>query len=280
MLKHYTKARAAKLKRLKISDIDSPIRIKIYWLNSSSSDTVSQELHKHTFYEAHFVLEGSMHYQDKDGTIFDLSCGNGILFAPHFGHSLISSSPDLLRFSITFLPLDVEFAMPTQCFSITDTLIQCMDTILYEVDQKSILSPSLVQNRIFEILCELFRLAGVDKPFNFLTEDNSEDLIIAKAKQYIADNKETMLECKDVAAHCHFNAQYISRIFLKRTGVSLLEYIHGQKMEQAEELLGDSSLSLKQISVKLGFANEYYFNTFFKRRNGISPGEFRKLLCK
>ena len=42
-------------------------------------------------------------------------------------------------------------------------------------------------------------------------------------------------------------------------------------------VMNESELSLKEISERLNFANEYYFNTFFKKYSGMTPGEYRKM---
>lgn len=98
------------------------------------------------------------------------------------------------------------------------------------------------------------------------------------AIKYIEDNKHILPTCNDIAEYCHFNAKYLNRIFKKATGKTLLEYIHETKRKDAEKLLSETDKTLREISESLGFENEYYFNTFFKRLNGIAPGEFRRLI--
>jgi AraC-like DNA-binding protein len=47
-----------------------------------------------------------------------------------------------------------------------------------------------------------------------------------------------------------------------------------------EKLLSDPSLSLRQISEKMEFNNEYHFNSFFKKYAGMTPGAYRKSVVK
>ena len=111
---------------------------------------------------------------------------------------------------------------------------------------------------------------------NFFEENHA----ITAAKRYIDDNTGLFLTCEDVAAYCHYNSKYLGRLFKEETGKTMLEYIHSKKSKEAEHLLASSELSLSEISDALGFENEYYFNTFFKRINGISPGTYRRLIKK
>ena len=45
-----------------------------------------------------------------------------------------------------------------------------------------------------------------------------------------------------------------------------------------EKLLSDPTLSLREISEIMGFNNEYYFSTFFKKHGGSPPGEYRRMI--
>ena len=57
--------------------------------------------------------------------------------------------------------------------------------------------------------------------------------------------------------------------------MTMLKYIHKTKIEQAQYYLENTNISLEEISASLGFANEYYFNSFFKRYIGVAPGAYR-----
>ncbi len=46
-------------------------------------------------------------------------------------------------------------------------------------------------------------------------------------------------------------------------------------MQQAQGLLAQDSLSVKQVAYELGFRSDAHFCTLFQRRTGMSPGEFR-----
>ena len=74
---------------------------------------------------------------------------------------------------------------------------------------------------------------------------------------------------------------------LMNTGVAALCYaaylaltvyvsINAHLMAQAKWLLGSSSLSVLEISYRLGFQNQSHFGTFFKRHEGLPPAAFRK----
>jgi len=62
----------------------------------------------------------------------------------------------------------------------------------------------------------------------------------------------------------------------KETGISPKEYISQRILATAKELLMAQSLSITQISEKLGFQYPQHFTRFFKKYTGVTPIEFRK----
>lgn len=67
----------------------------------------------------------------------------------------------------------------------------------------------------------------------------------------------------------------VLQVFKKRFGISPVQYLLGRKMELAADLLRQSALSVKEIAVQLGFADQYYFSALFKRKLGVSPLHYR-----
>ena len=57
-------------------------------------------------------------------------------------------------------------------------------------------------------------------------------------------------------------------------------YIQRKKIDYSIELLKNKDLSLSAISTMLGFPNEYYFNTYFKKAVGLPPGAYRNINLK
>lgn len=61
-------------------------------------------------------------------------------------------------------------------------------------------------------------------------------------------------------------------------GSSPNSYIDEALVRQAKSLLSSTSLSIQQISDRLGFRNQSHFGTFFKRRTSLSPKAFKTLI--
>lgn len=66
------------------------------------------------------------------------------------------------------------------------------------------------------------------------------------------------------------------RLFKEAFGTTPYSYVLEKRVGLAKKLLTDTNLTIKQISDKLCFADEYYFSNFFKKKAGVTPSAYRK----
>lgn len=93
--------------------------------------------------------------------------------------------------------------------------------------------------------------------------------VIFKAVNYIRDNYHSIC-LEDVAAAVGLNPTYFSRIFKEETGKSYTEYLNRIRVEVSKELL-KKGVPLAQIAQRVGFNDQSYFTTIFKKYEGVSP---------
>lgn len=94
---------------------------------------------------------------------------------------------------------------------------------------------------------------------------------------YIRDNYQNNELClHDIARFANVSPAYLSALFKKNTEVSISDTITSTRIEAACQYLKNSSLSLREISEKCGYANQYYFSTSFKKSKGMSPSAYRE----
>lgn len=102
--------------------------------------------------------------------------------------------------------------------------------------------------------------------------DNSMQLAI----QFIDDNIFSNISMQDVATHVNMSYNYFSKQFNDYTGLSYPNYILKIKMELAQEYLQNPTTKMKDISNKLGYANQNIFSRAFKKYTGMYPQEYKK----
>lgn len=95
-------------------------------------------------------------------------------------------------------------------------------------------------------------------------------------RSFIAEQVHNSISREDVARHVHLHPDYLSRLFKKETGKSVIEYILEEKMELAKRLLSDTDMSISDIAVYLGYSNFSYFARVFKNTVQMSPKQYRR----
>ena len=80
----------------------------------------------------------------------------------------------------------------------------------------------------------------------------------------------------DIAGEANVSPAYLSALFKKKQGLSISDYITTQRIHAACRYLTATNMTLKEISMKCGYANQYYFSTSFKKKMGITPSAYRE----
>ena len=94
---------------------------------------------------------------------------------------------------------------------------------------------------------------------------------------YIKENFEHSSLClSDIARHANISPAYLSSLYKKVSGQSISDTITSLRIDSACRYLKETNLSLKEISNKCGYANQYYFSNSFKKKLGISPSAYRE----
>jgi len=67
-------------------------------------------------------------------------------------------------------------------------------------------------------------------------------------------------------------------LFLKKLGMTPMEYVTGWRMEIAKRILGETANSVADAAEKAGYASDSAFARVFKKETGMTPAGFRKLV--
>ena len=95
---------------------------------------------------------------------------------------------------------------------------------------------------------------------------------------YIKSNYTNSDLClNELAKYANVSPSYLSALFKKTENVSISEVITNIRIDAACKMLETSILSLKEISDKCGYANQYYFSTTFKKKKNMTPSAYRDL---
>ena len=97
-----------------------------------------------------------------------------------------------------------------------------------------------------------------------------------RCRSYIDEHfSQVILPC-EVADACGINVRYMSRLFKRFDDRTPQEYIIQLKLNKAATLLLTLDLSVKDVSLYVGFEDQYHFSRSFKKLYGLSPQNYRK----
>ena len=95
-------------------------------------------------------------------------------------------------------------------------------------------------------------------------------------KEYLDNHIDRNVSLKDLGELVYLSESQVVRIFKKNLGKTPHEYSLEIKLEQAQKLLSNSNLMIKEIAEQLKFCDEHYFSYIFKKKTGKTPKEYRK----
>ena len=101
------------------------------------------------------------------------------------------------------------------------------------------------------------------------------EFYIHEALTYIEHTFQNEITIEDIAGVCGLNRTYFGKIFKEALGKTPQEFLLNYRMLKAAELLKLTSLSIGDIGLAVGYANQMHFSRAFKNNYGISPREWR-----
>lgn len=103
---------------------------------------------------------------------------------------------------------------------------------------------------------------------------------IMDAVSYIESYYSLNPSLKKIARAVNLSPSYFSRLFHEQLGKSYSEYLNNVKLRHASILLVQTKKSIMEIAQETGYCHGNYLNEQFKKRMGLTPGQFRKKSCR
>jgi LacI family transcriptional regulator len=103
-----------------------------------------------------------------------------------------------------------------------------------------------------------------------------DDRHIAAALKHIREQACTGLDVESILKVVPLSRSVLERRFAQILGTSPKAEILRIRLDRVCRLLAESDLSLAEVAQKAGFEHPEYMNRLFKKKMGITPGEFRK----
>lgn len=177
-------------------------------------------------------------------------------------------SKGLLFFGATEIPI----------VSIPETMVsdfeKSWDIFCNEMKNSDILQQDMLQALLKRFLILSVRILRKNKNFDRI-DINQGDVI--REFNYLVERH--FAEHHDVAFYAsqlNKSPKTLSNLFSMVSDRAPINIIHDRIMIHARRQINYSSLSIKEIAYELGYDNIQTFSRFFKAKEGVSPGHYRK----
>lgn len=267
------------------------LRVDILWLGyhvaapGQSSIVYRAGVHKHSFFELHFCLNGSCEYQVKDRR-YTIMPGEMIFLRAKEIHSLISKTEDFSKVALGFDIISRDDNLSTTIYELlsrrpsfienkTDKIADLFYCILEECAARKTGYIEAIQAELLLIILQCARMAenGSEHQPTFVQRI---DRRVAEINAYIEEHMQERITCTEIAKNIHLSTRQLNRVVQNEFGMPVSAYIDRLKCEHAKNLLLHSDMPISLIAISTGFASEFSFSKFFKRVEGMAPSQFRR----
>lgn len=148
---------------------------------------------------------------------------------------------------------------------IVSTAYDKLKKIIADEDKASILERKNIVNGM---ILELFRLSNLN------CEEDQCNMKIKNAISWLTDNYTKDISIAELSQKYYLSESHFRRYFKLYTGRSPREFINSLRISKAKGLL-KKGLTIKEVSLSVGYKDVFYFMRLFKQTSGVSCGKFR-----
>ena len=236
----------------------------------------------HNFWEIVLVLDGKLGIT-AGSRVHILKKGQAVIHPPMEFHSLWSeggTSPTVVIFSFSADNMPAlsskinEFdnlCKPLEILSMMkDSFVMQHGTNFTGIKNHSDIAHQLA---IKELECFILYLINNRTSANHVLQTQTARNF-SKAVNILEKNIDKNLSVKDIAVLCNMGVVSLKKIFSKYAGMGIMSYFTNMKITSAIKML-KSGMNVCETANALGFSNQNYFSTVFKRVTGYPPSHYK-----
>lgn len=144
-------------------------------------------------------------------------------------------------------------------------------TFLGSNKSKDALVDLMVKELIIRLLQTRAKSILVDK--SILFDNNRMAFVVKYMREHLTEN----INVNKLADKACMSTSNFHRTFKNTLGESPIDFLNGERIQFAKNLIQNTSGRFSDIAVKAGFNNTSYFNRQFKRLERITPNQYRNM---
>jgi len=217
--------------------------------------------YKHPSYYLERKLLSAMKRCIKDDVVEILNAINSMERAKLADTALRSTKNSLIASCTLFARAAIESNVnPEDAYSLSDVFI-------YEIER--LMDIRKLQQFEYDMALEFVDLIDIERTAQY-------PVPVAKAIQFIHENISEDISLHHVANSTSTSKEYLSTLFKKEVGYSVVDYIQLQKIEESKYFLELTNMTISEIAEIFSFCNPGYYSKVFKKHEAQTPNHYRK----
>ena len=274
--------------------LNIPVKICDVKLNFHISETMrvsgllcASSPHNHGDFELRYITSGKTNHIIQ-GKEVNLHSGDVILLHPGETHYQTEDSitPNLVQYSL-------RISIKNKSCPSSIALEELLGKITTLRDDKYLLAPlfnrlwkeiidrkdgffNYLQSLCQSIMIETIRLSDLDSSEIFTVNSSVYNSYwIDRLDRFLHDHYMEDIKLENLAQDINLSPRHASRMVMKEYGISFISKLTEIRLGNAKYQLKHTNKDLTSIATSCGFSSYSYFTSCFKKKIGITPGEYR-----
>lgn len=127
---------------------------------------------------------------------------------------------------------------------------------------------------------ELSRLLTLLMSYSWHPENKTvskKRMELSAVREYLDGHFREKITLEELSRRFFIDRYYLTKIFREAYGMTVMAYVLSARITRAKNLLRFTDLSIEQVGVESGMQDANYFARSFKKAEGMTPGQYRRL---
>ena len=249
-------------------------------------DVMKLHAHKH-FYELTIITDG-------EGEVFANGVGTPVkrgdifLSLPFDMHRIVSSETAPMKYDFFSFSTENErfrteleeisgYLSPNERVFNDERVHALVCDAMMEFIESTKFSNELLYSIFTQIIIYIIR--NIEEGTKARTRNATQPQAICyQLMNYIDTHIYSITRLEDIAEMMSYNYSYLSNLFKKTTGGTLLSYYHKKRLDVARQLIAEGTMTITEIAEILNYSSLYSFSRAFKENFGISPKQYAQTI--
>jgi AraC-type DNA-binding domain-containing proteins len=264
-------------------------------LNIKNDTPLMKSSHYHDFYEIYYFLGDSMNYFVGDKN-YVLEKNNILLIDKYAYHKttynkISENERVLIEFNEDVFNIISDKQVINKIinlFKVSNKIIPGSSEEVYKIHSiifklvgnfysKTQYGLTLAKLNLVELCLALAEIAEGRKVCNTAENINQKESTnnVVEIIKYINENFSSKITLDILVEKFFVNKYYLCHVFKNETGLSIIDFVNGKRLAEAEKLIRYSEQSITEICYKIGFSSMNHFLKLFKYVYNITPKKLR-----